>query len=64
MNERLQPALDLVGYDKPVPLHWKSNLVRAILNFAVGTKDAELEAQCEAELGRITEEIADTNQRV
>lgn len=52
---RLDQILALAGYDR-APLnkpHWKTNLVSQIGIFASLNQDAELEAQCEAELERM-----------
>lgn len=57
-NCRLHEALSLLGYESAKQLHYRSNLINAIQQFAGLHHDAVLEAACEAELDRIRAEIA------
>ena len=54
---KLEQALQLLGYEKANHLHQKHVLVSAISSFAGLTNDDELEAACNAELDRLKAEI-------
>jgi hypothetical protein len=51
--ERLQQALALLGYAKPLAPHHRNNLIAAIAQFALVNEDSELGAACERELENI-----------
>ncbi len=57
MLERLKIALDVLGYDAARELHYRSDLIHAIQNFAILQRDAELEAACDAEIETIRQAV-------
>lgn len=60
---KLESALQLLGYEKAKHLHQKHVLISAISSFASVTNDEELEAACDEELDRLKAEIqANQNQ--
>ena len=55
---RLRSALELLGYSRAKPYHYRSNLVHAIALFATAQGDLELETACEVEINAIRNEAA------
>jgi hypothetical protein len=58
MHDRLQLALDALGYETVEDLRYKSNLIHAIQVFALVKGDEDMEAACDAELEKIRREVA------
>jgi hypothetical protein len=58
MHNRLQLALDALGYETVTDLRHKSNLIHAIQIFALVKGDEDMEAACDTELEKIRREVA------
>jgi hypothetical protein len=58
MHDRLQLALDALGYETVEDLRYKSNLIHAIQVFALVKGDEDMEAACDTELEKIRREVS------
>jgi hypothetical protein len=63
MHNRLQLALDALGYETVEDLRQKSNLIHAIQVFALVKGDEDMEAACDAEIEKIRREVTQRQAR-
>lgn len=55
-NDKLETALELLGYREDLPSHYRSNLLEAIKAYAGLAHDEGLEYACEARINLIRAE--------